>query len=117
MTFYIAEFEFEGPGLLPTDLNAAPGVFLLLHHTDEDVYEILDFGQFENMNESWNSVNFQHFQSSYPGEVTLAAHYCPRANRQARREIVQAVRKEFDILVAQQQAAVERRALVALCAP
>lgn len=99
MSFYVCEFEFEGPGLTPNELQAECGVFLLLHHVDDDAYELLDFGQFENLKGSWNSIDFDFFKTSYPGDVSLAVHYCPGANRRDRREIVKAIRKEYEHLV------------------
>lgn len=96
MSFHFAQIEFEGPGLVPADLKDEPGVFVLLHCIDDGSYELLDYGQFERLRTSWNAVDFDYFQTVYPGPVSLAAHYCPRLSRQARRALVKAIRREYE---------------------
>lgn len=96
MTFSIAQFEFEGPGLTPGDLKDEAGVFLLLHLIDDGSYELLDFGQFERLKTSWTSVDFDYFLTAYPGQVSLAAHYCSGSTGPCRRAIVKVIRKEYE---------------------
>ena len=95
MRIYVGKFEFDGPGLRPTDLEDKPGVFVLLHCSDGANYELLDVGQFDNLRKSWNSVDFAHFDTSYPGTVSLAVLYDGDGDREARSTIVVEILKEY----------------------
>ena len=94
MSFYVGDFEFEGPGLLPAQLKDEAGVFLLLHRLhNDDSYELLDLGHFPRLRTSWESVDFEHFKQSHAGEVSLAAYYC--GDLATGREVIKVIRREF----------------------
>lgn len=95
MSILVGRQEFDGPGLLPDDLLDLPGVYLLLQSVEEDLYELIDVGQFERLRSSWNSVDFKSFEEVYAGSVTLAVWYDLEKSRNLRTQIVQDIIVEF----------------------
>lgn len=96
VSFLIGRYEFEGPLINRRSVKRQAGVYAIMSYGKHE-FELVELAEADDLQAALHEDDRLDFwQSKSLGMLTFSVHYCQRASRGKRREIVGEILREFD---------------------
>src|SRR5277367_6811146 len=96
MSLLIGRYEFEGPLLNWRGVKNQAGIYAIMSYANQE-FQLVELAEADDLQSVLLEEDKQEYwQSKSLGMLTFSVHYCARAGKRKRLEIVGEILREFD---------------------